>query len=209
MLGKNIVVLFLICVSAITANADTDVSNSYGPGNIDANGNFVDPVFLLPESTVRNLLIVKYTAFYYSMKPIEFSQFFAKYNLPQSTDLKSSTNIVRVANLTNKELDILNRALSKKIYGMEMVVPPTGRYYCDINGGVSCEGPNILFKPQVSKGKVAVKISINQANTSPESFSFSSEALLSNIKNKNYIVITQIKKHDTLYGQIILIAFGK
>ncbi len=70
----------------------------------------------------------------------------------------------------------------------------------------------IQFKTYVDNKGTSVRIiyddNISDAPNQANLISFQSEALLIAVKNKNYVVISQISTHGILYGQIILVSFG-
>jgi hypothetical protein len=206
-------VIFAIMISlSITAYADNST------GNI---------VLSTPKDTslssVKSLNI-KYTIFDYQMAQDEFASFLVEHKLNQKpTTTNSVKNIVYTDILQKKEFDIFNQKFTKQFSNKT-----SGGSRCIVGNEVLCGGTrnssalktiesktpvintfSILFKTYVDTSKnVSVKITSDKSMNVSPLISFQSNILLTNVvKNKDYIVISQVSESGVLYGQIILVSF--
>ncbi|MCC2645191.1 MAG: hypothetical protein K0R94_969 [Burkholderiales bacterium] len=187
--------------------------------------NVVQPI---PQNSIgsppatKNTLDLKYAAFDYQMNPTEFSNLLEQYSLSKSLPLNSSKNIVLLARVNTKEFNILQQKLSK-----EFSTKYTGSSRCAVTNGLCGGGGStqlsntsdskivkvmsIQFKTDTANKDISVRV-ISDKTTSdlpklPGIASLHSEALLTAVKNKNYVLISQVSVHGILYGQIILVSF--
>jgi len=211
--------IFLICLFAIVY-ADSGIGNVGSVVAIPSSKN-------MEGASLAPAMDVKYAVYNYQMKPAEFAKFLEINNLSKTANLTSSINIVSLTALQKGELDTLSQKLAKEFSNKF-----SGGSTCRVNNDLCAGGSmGISDIPDSKTGKPATasKISIffkifnknkefsakvisdniidNHATTL-NLISLKSEAMLSDIKNKNYVMISQISKNDILYGQIIQISFS-
>ncbi|MCC2625246.1 MAG: hypothetical protein K0R14_1119 [Burkholderiales bacterium] len=216
---KKCMSIFLIYISPLLY-ADNGAGNIGGVGNI---GN-TSPQNLKGLSSTQ-MLDVKYNVYNYNMKQEEFAKFLETNDFSKITNLSSSKNIVFISSLQKAGFDKLNQKLARQFLNKS-----SGSNRCIIADGL-CAASSVATtdisktgKPSMlSKMSISVKLFIentklsakvisdnnvyNQANM-PNLVSFKSEAVLKDIKNRNYVLISQVTKNGILYGQIILISFS-
>lgn len=212
------IIFSTLMVSSMVIYADNAIGNKAQP----------TPQNPIVPSSAEKTLDIKYAVFDYQMKPPEFSKLLERHNLSKSAPLGSAKNIVLLTLLKDKEFDILQQKLTKEFSSRH-----TGSTRCSVNNGL-CGGSGsaqilntsnskltnhaitknmaIQFKTYADNKGTSVRIiydditsdAPNQANLIP----FHSEALVTAVKNKNYVVISQISIHGVLQGQIMLVSFG-
>lgn len=214
---KKCIFIFSIYLSAIVY-ADNSVGNivsSVAPSSNNSGA----------QSSAK-MLDVEYSIHNYQMKPLEFAKFLETNNLSPTVNPASSTNIVSLTILQKEEFDTLSQKLDKDFSNKV-----SGNNRCVINNDLCAGGTGTSSIPDPKTGKLAIasKMSISfkvfdhnkelsakvisdnyvdKQATTLNLIPLKSEAMLSDIKNKNYVLISQISKNDILYGQIIQVSFN-
>jgi hypothetical protein len=217
---KKYIFIILICIYQIVY-ADMPANNSVG--NVGSVGNL--SFQNLKGSPSKELLDVKYAVYNYQMNQAEFAKFLEINNLHKSANLVSSKNIVSFTVVQKEEFDALNQKLAKEFSNKF-----SGGSRCIVNNDLCAGGSStgittnpkdgkqltvdkksIQFKVFTDKTKLSTKVIsddiVNNQVNAEGSVSIKSEAVLKDIKNKNYVLISQISKNGTLYGQIVQISF--
>lgn len=181
-----------------------------------------------PGLSVEKNLQLKFIIFNYQMTPQQFNNFTTTYHLQQSAVEPAMKNIFYIASLTKGELNALDDKFTK-----QFTSKMTGSTLCLLKNDSICGGaafktatPNtsnnsskdssalsdssILFRTYLEANQnITVKITSGYMSNKNQagSFLFQSDALLENIANKSYIIVSQVSKKDQLYGQIMLVSF--
>lgn len=216
--------MFKKCVSIVLLGMSVTVYADSGIGNVNnvANTGIQKAGEALPSKT----LDVKYTVYNYQMKPAEFAKFLETRNLSKTVPAGASTNIISLNVVKKEDLNTLNQKLAQDFSNKF-----SGNGTCIVNSGTCAGGMGIADTTTPQTGKLAIgnktsivfKVFSDNKNISAKVISdnnisnksapqniilLKSEATLQDIKNKNYVLVSQITKQDMLYGQIILASFG-
>ena len=160
------------------------------------------------------MLDVVYSSYNYKLNSNQFKQFFKNYNLKQELLHNSKNNVVYEDNIDATVIDKMNLLLGKELSGN------SGSSRCAVNNGICGGGGTsevnqvntdtaLQVKPSRNSNYINANIlgSYKVLPKNGELVSINFQTAITNVLDKNYIIISQLSKNSNLFGQIILISF--
>ena len=165
-------------------------------------------------SKKSEMLDVVYSSYNYKLNSNQFKQFFKNYNLKQELLHNSKNNVVYEDNIDATVIDKMNLLLGKELSGN------SGSSRCAVNNGICGGGGTsevnqvntdtaLQVKPSRNSNYINANIlgSYKVLPKNGELVSINFQTAITNVLDKNYIIISQLSKNSNLFGQIILISF--